>query len=123
MVFGKAGCDKCARLLQRLDKLLAQDAWKDFDRVYCDVETEEGMVHFCEAECINPHRLPALLVTRWNADTGEYEPVLNPQPGRKDPVCGNARLYQYLGLQTDYQNGRGVLTPAMMTAVLSEARA
>jgi hypothetical protein len=122
MVFGKTGCDKCGVLNQRVDKLLARDEWKEFEKLYCDVESEEGIVKFCEAECINPQRLPALLVTRQNSENGEYEPLSNPQPGSQDPVCKNARLYQYLGLQTDYQAG-GTLTPQMITTILTEARA
>jgi hypothetical protein len=122
MVFGKAGCDKCSVLNQRVDKLLGKDEWKDFEKLYCDVESEEGIVKFCEAECINPQRLPALVVTRQNSEGGEYEPVTNPQPGNKDAVCKNSRLFQYLGLQTDYQDG-GTLTPQMITTVLTEARA
>ena len=38
-VFGKAGCDKCRTLNQRLDKLLATEEWSQFDKQYCDVET------------------------------------------------------------------------------------
>lgn len=122
-VFGKAGCNKCAVLNQRLDKLLEKEAWSDFTKQYCDVETEDGMLLFCEAECINPQRIPALLVTRRNDTTGTYEPVDNPVPGGADPVCKKSRLYHFLGLQTDYSDeGRGVLTPKMITTVLSEAR-
>ncbi|MDI6774697.1 MAG: hypothetical protein QME60_04785 [Verrucomicrobiota bacterium] len=123
MVFGKTGCDKCGVLNQRVDKLLVKEEWKDFEKLYCDVESEEGIVRLCEAECVNPQRLPALLVTRQNAETGEHDPVARREPGKADPVCGKARLYQYLGLQTDYRDGGGVLTPQMISAVLSETRA
>jgi len=123
MVFGKTGCDKCGVLNQRIDKLLTKDEWKDFEKLYFDVESEEGIVKFCEAECINPQRLPAMLVARQASEAGEYEPVPNRDPGRKDPVCKNARLHQYVGLQTDYRDGGGILTPQMISTVLSEARA
>ena len=122
-VFGKQGCDKCRILNQRLDKLLAAEEWKDFEKHYCDVETEDGLVGFCEAECINPQRIPALLVTRANPATGEFEPIPSASPGAKDPICKSSRLYQFLGLQTDYsQTGDGTITPKMITTVLSEAR-
>ena len=124
MVFGKKGCDKCGVLNQRLDRLLIKEEWKDFEKFYCDVETEEGMVQFCEAECVNPQRIPALLVTRLNEKTGEYRPVPNPKPGEKDAVCRGSKLYPYLGLQTDYSDdGAGIITPKMIQAVLSQAQA
>jgi hypothetical protein len=123
-VFGKRGCDKCHVLNERLDKLLAREEWAAFEKRYLDVETEEGIIAFCEAECINPQRIPAVLVTRKDEDSGMYDPVPNPRPGQADDVCGPSRLYQYLGLQTDYSDrGRGVITPRMLTAVLKEATA
>ncbi len=122
-VFGKPGCDKCARLNRRLDKMLAKEEWQAFEKVYFDLHTEAGLVAFCEAECINPQRIPALLVTRWNADKDQYEPVPNPAPGAPDPLCGKSRLFQHLGLQTDYSAGGGVLAPKMLAAVLQQARA
>ena len=120
-VFGKRGCDKCGVLNQRLDKLLAKDEWQDFEKKNFDVETEEGIVTFCDAECMNPQRIPAMLVLSRNEETGEYDPVLNPAPGEKDAVCRNSRLYQYIGLQTDYtQSGGGTITPKMISSVLGE---
>lgn len=123
-VFGKQGCDKCRILNQRLDKLLADAQWQDFEKQYCDVETEDGLVEFCETECLNPQRIPAVLLTRLNKETSEYEPVSNPRPGEKYPTCKTSRLYQFLGLQTDYgPAGDGTLTPKMISMVLNEARA
>ena len=123
VVFGKTGCEKCHVLNQRLDKLLAKEEWKDFEKQSYDVESEEGIAKFCEAECINPQRIPAMLITRRNDETGEYEPVPNVSPGKEDSVCKKSRLYQYLGLQTDYRDGGGTLTPQMIQAVLNEAHA
>jgi hypothetical protein len=122
-VFGKSGCDKCGVLNERIDKLLAGDDWQDFEKGYADIETEAGIIGFSEAECLNPHRLPAMLLTRLNEATGEYEPVPCKEPGQKDAACGNSRLYQFVGLQTDYgDQGRGLITPKMITAVLREAK-
>ena len=123
LVFGKTGCDKCHVLNQRIDKILAKDEWKDFEKQNYDIESEDGIVRFCEAECINPQRIPAMVVARRAGDAEEYEPMPNPSPGKIDPVCGKSRLYQYLGLQTDYRDGGGTLTPNMIQMVLSEARA
>jgi len=122
-IFGKEGCAKCKTLNQRVDKLLEEKEWSDFEKEYCDVETVEGLVAFATAECINPQRIPALLVTRLQEETGRYLPVptLNPQP--RSAAFGKSKLYQYVGLQTDYSDeGKGTLTPKMISAVLQEAR-
>jgi len=120
-VFGKQGCDKCHTLNQRLDKLLSKEGYEAFEKLYCDVETIDGLVAFAEAECVNPSRIPALLVTAWNEQEGEYEPVPVKEPGAADPVCLRARLYQYLGLQTDYSDvGKGVISPKMIQSILAE---
>ncbi len=123
-VFGKEGCDKCHTLNQRLDKLLAKEDFADFGKLYCDVETIAGLVAFSEAECINPSRIPAMLVTRWDEAADEYVPVSTPEPGAQDAVCKKAKLYQYLGLQTDYsETGKGLITPKMIQSILAEATA
>ena len=123
-VFGKKGCDKCHTLNQRLDKLLSKKEYDHFEKLYCDVETIEGLVAFSEAECINPSRIPAMLVTRWDEEAEEFVPVETSTPGAADPVCKKARLYQYIGLQTDYSDkGKGVISPKMITTVLAEAMA
>ncbi len=121
-VFGKAGCDKCKTLNQRLDKLLAKPEWKVFDKQYCDVLTEEGLVPFCEAECINPQRIPAMLICQYDEGGGEYEPMANTEMGQPDKLCAASKLYHYLGLQTDYSaTGKGVLSPKMIASVLLQA--
>ncbi len=123
-LFGKSGCVKCKILRQRFDKLLVKDEWRDVELKYLDVETEEGIIHFCEAECINPQRIPAVLVKERNQETGEYLPVINKTPGKKDEISGNARLHQYVGLQTDYSDrGKGVISPKMVVSMLIEATA
>jgi len=123
-VFGKEGCDKCHTLNQRLDKLLAKEDYSAFGKLYCDVETIDGIVAFSEAECINPSRIPAMLVTEWDKETDEYIPVNTRQPGAKDSVCKKAKLYQYLGLQTDYSSdGKGLITPKMIQSILAEVTA
>ena len=121
-VFGKQGCDKCHTLNQRLDKLLGKEEYADFAKLYCDVESIDGLVAFSEAECINPSRIPAMLVSEWSET--EYVPVQTSEPGAKDTVCKKAKLYQYVGLQTDYSDsGKGVISPKMIESVLAEARA
>lgn len=121
VVFGKVGCDKCKILQKRVDDLLAKPEWADFEKAYFDVETVDGLVEFCKAECLNPQRLPAMVVRRVGeagAAAIPVEPTAVP-----DPVLGQTRLYHILGLQTDYSDeGRGVVSPRMITAVLETAR-
>ncbi len=121
-VFGKQGCDKCHTLNQRIDKLLAKDEYADFEKLYCDVETIDGIVAFSEAECINPSRIPAMLLTEWDVGTDDFVPVCTKEPGAEDLVCMKSKLYQYVGLQTDYSGvGKGIISPKMIQSVLAEA--
>ena len=122
VIFGKVGCEKCKVLNKRVDALLRKPEGEDFEKVYCDVETVDGLVVFCRSECVNPQRIPALMVTRRDPATGSYDPVPNPRPGAEDAVCGQSRLYTHLGLQTDYSDkGRGLITPKMIASVVREA--
>lgn len=121
-VFGKQGCDKCHTLNQRLDKLLAKEDYSAFGKFYHDIETIDGLVAFAEAECINPARIPAMLVTEWDEAASEFVAISTRQPGAKDSICKKAKLYQYLGLQTDYSDtGKGLITPKMIQSILAEA--
>ncbi len=119
VVFGKAGCDKCAVLRKRVETLLGEPGWQDFEMAYLSVETEEGLAAFCRAECINPNRMPALLVMEPANVPGGWRPLARAAP---DP-SGGARLYAVVGLQTDYSEaGRGVLSPRAIRAELEEAQ-
>ena len=63
-------------------------------------------------------------LVRWDAEADEFVPVGTKQPGAKDSVCKKAKLYQYVGLQTDYSNvGKGIISPKMIQSVLAEAQA
>lgn len=120
-VFGKEGCDKCHTLNQRIEKLLIKKEYADFEKLYCDVETIDGLVAFAEAGCINPSRIPAALITVWNDLLGSYVPLSNKEPGEADPVLKKSKLYQFLGLQTDYSDvGKGVISPKMIKKILDE---
>lgn len=124
MVFGKAGCDKCAVLEKRIDGLLEKSEWSDFEKLKLDAESEDGLVEFCQCECVNPQRIPAFVVRRWNPLNHRYEPVRNAEPSAQDEVCGSSKLYTFLGIQTDYtESGKGIISPKMITSVLEEARA
>ncbi|NLG13376.1 MAG: hypothetical protein GX561_04125 [Lentisphaerae bacterium] len=112
-VFGKEGCAKCTMLNRRLDDLLSKEPYKGkFVKQYDDLRSEDGLRNFCLAQCVNPNRIPAMVVA--NLD-GSY--IENPNPGAADEICGNSRLYQYLGIQTDY-TGKGIITPEMIRSIL-----
>ena len=116
LVFGKTGCEKCKVLNKRLDDLLGKPEWADFEKQYCDVETEDGLVAFCRAECVNPNRIPALVVARVHPENGGHEYLPNPEPGTEKGL-----LYSVLGIQTDY-SGSGVIPPKLIASVLAKAR-
>jgi thiol-disulfide isomerase/thioredoxin len=121
-VFGKKTCAKCAMLNKRLDELLTKDAYKGrFVKVYNDLETEDGLVNFCLAQCLNPNRVPGMVIARVD-DEGKSEYIPNPDPDGVDPVCKRSKLYTCLGIQTDYSaEGKGIITPQMIQSVLDEA--
>jgi hypothetical protein len=122
LVFGKTDCDKCKVLIRRLDTVLEDAQWADFERVYRDVETPDGMVDFCKTGCVNPQRIPAMVVQRHDPATDHYTYV--PAGAEPDLATEKSRLYPCLGLQTDYSDsGRGVISPRMITEVLEAARA
>jgi hypothetical protein len=122
-VFGKPGCDKCALLNERIDKLLAQEDWRDFGKTYFSLDTEEGLVAFSQTECINPQRVPAFLVAERRDESDTFRPVCRKEPEDKSAAGARSRLRPYLGLQTDYgPEGKGVISPRMIAEVLTEAR-
>lgn len=122
-VFGKAGCAKCKILNQRVDALLTEPKYAAFKKASADVLTDEGLFKFCRAECLNPSRVPAMVISKQGAD-GKPQYLRNPNPDAEDAVCKKSKLYTYLGLQTDYsEEGKGVISPDMLRAILDEALA
>jgi hypothetical protein len=121
IVFGKEGCPKCHVLNQRIDKLLKKDSYQDFEKEYVDILTEDGLIEFCSAECINPQRIPAMAVKIFDPKQKYYRYIANPLPGTNDAVCGNSRLYTLLGVQTDYTSS-GIITADMIKHILEGAR-
>jgi hypothetical protein len=64
-----------------------------------------------------------MLVMRRQEETGHYVPVQTCEPKPRCEICGKSKLYQYVGLQTDYSDeGKGIISPKMITAVLEEVR-
>ena len=121
-VFGKPGCAKCAMLNRRLDKMLAEDPrYARFHKEYHNVLSEEGLVEFCKSECLNPSRIPAMVISCADSE-GKSHYLVNPDPDVFDSVCRHSKLYQFLGVQTDYsEEGKGIISPEMIKSILDEA--
>ena len=121
-VFGKPGCAKCAMLNRRLDKMLAEDPrYARFHKEYHNVLSEEGLVEFCKSECLNPSRIPAMVISCADSE-GKSHYLFNPDPDAFDSVCRHSKLYQFLGVQTDYsEEGKGIISPEMIKSILDEA--
>ena len=123
-VFGKEGCSKCAALKRRLERLLAKPEYSMIRMEYHDVMTLDGIVDFCKAECLNPNRIPALLMESdgkyvkipecvWN----ELDKTDNLKNGRFDPGV----TYPYVGVQTNYDS-TGVIQESLVRDLLDIAK-
>lgn len=122
-VFGKPGCAKCKILNERIDKLLTDPKYSCFEKQYNNLMTEEGLMKFCLAQCINPNRVPGMLISALDQDGKEFF-LENVNPDEEDAVCGKSKLYQFLGIQTDYSEvGKGIIKPEMITKILDDAKA
>lgn len=116
-LFGKEGCTKCAAMKRRLTALLERPEFAAFRIEYHDVMTLPGIVEFCKAGCLNPNRIPAVLVS---GEDGKY------LPGRirrrtDEGVFAESVTFPFAGIQTDYDHGGGVVSPAALEDVLRQA--
>jgi hypothetical protein len=120
-VIGHTGCKKCEMLNRRLDALLEKEPYKSsFAKVYHDTEDprwmkekELALMFFCKCQCINPNRIPALIITD---ERGEFL-------SRDGKPKNSNQLYQFIGIQTDYTDGGGILPPEIIKETLDEAMA
>jgi hypothetical protein len=122
LVFGKEGCDKCKTLNGRLDRILAEPAYADFEKHYCDIFTVDGLVALCEAEVLNPQRLPSFQVLRMDSEANEYRRIPQRASEGGEPATSGSPVPTYVGIETDY-SGTGVIPPEVIRTVLDEARA
>ena len=123
-VFGKEGCTKCAALKRRLERLLGKPEYSMITMKYHDVMTLDGIVDFCKAECLNPNRIPALLLE----NDGKYVeiPECVWDELDKDAELKNSRFdpgvtYPYVGVQTNYDD-TGVIPEDVIKNVLDTAK-
>ena len=116
-MFGKEGCEKCEVLKKRLNKILQEKLYEEFEFVYCDLGTVEGLVRFCCCEVLNPQRIPSFIVYHKQTDQQEADP----SPVRcKRKVYAEEEIETFLALETDYK-ASGVITPKMIGDVLDQA--
>ena len=117
-VFGKEGCSKCAALKRRVEQLTGTAEYAGVKMVYHDVMTLDGIVEFCKADCLNPNRIPALLMSD---DEGNYCRSGRRLSSTKAEDFADSVTYQWVGVQTDYDHGGGVITPVMVRDVFEKA--
>ena len=124
-VFGKEGCTKCAAMKRRVLKLMEKPEFAKCRMEYHDVLTEDGLVAFCKAMCLNPNRIPALLVSD---DDGRY--VVRRGTWLDTPDAMRPERYKFatgatyplLGVQTDYDEGGGLVRPETIERLMSEGQ-
>jgi len=120
-IFGNADNGKYKMLNRHVDKLLQKPEYVGIEKQFNDMETEPAVVKFCKVSCMNPSNLPALLMSVVD-ETGNEFFMPNPEPDKKDDVCKTQKLYQYLGLQTDYTGEtKGVISGAMIESIFKIA--
>ena len=118
-VFGKQGCDKCRLLKNRLDKILAGKIYADFEMIYYDLGTVEGLVRFCQCEMLSPQRLPSFMVFEKEDRPGTTAlRQLTCREEMSDPVDKDLDIF--MGLETDYTS-TGTLKPKMILRILDAA--
>ena len=105
-VIGHTGCPKCTLLNRRLDAILQEEPYPRGMS-----HKEAALVFYCQAQCVNPNRIPALIISD---DNGEF---LN----RSEKPTSSIQLYQFIGIQTDYNDGGGILPPETIKKTLDEA--
>ena len=120
-VFGKPGCDKCTVLNRRLDKIITEEKFKGFSKVYQNVESVDGLVEFTKTECMNPSRIPGFIIQKWDEAENSWKYI--PQTSA-DKESSKILLYSIVGIQTDYSGeGKGLLSPKQIKKVLESALA
>ena len=118
-VFGKQGCDKCRLLKNRLEKILAEKTYADFEMIYYDLGTVEGLVRFCQCEMLNPQRIPSFMVFEKEDRPGTTAlRQLSCRVEMSDLVDEDLDIF--MGLETDYTS-TGTLKPVMIRRILDSA--
>lgn len=124
-VFGKEGCTKCAAMKRRVAQRLEKPEFAHCRMEYHDVLTEEGLLVFCKAMCLNPNRIPALLISDDNGKYIRRKGTWSDKPDSVHPErykFAMGATYPYLGIQTDYDEGGGLVRPEAIERLMEEGQ-
>jgi hypothetical protein len=116
-VFGQSNCDKCRAMNHKIDELLKKDEYKDFEKQYVDVMSDDGLVTFCDLECLSPQKIPSFVVMELQGK--EWTPIKRQDENVTDEICGNLLTYQHVGIQTDYSQNNGKITSKMIEHIFN----
>lgn len=120
VIYGKNGCEKCARLKNEVSMILEEDnGLNDFDMDYQNLSTVEGMQAYALSETVNGQRLPALQIMKYSAEKKSYIKI--PFPGSGKGADTRPFLY-YLQLETDYSSDNASITPDKVRELMSVAQ-
>jgi len=124
VIYGKNGCDRCARLLHDVKSILdSSELSEEFALDYRNLSTVEGMMAYALSETVNGQRLPALQVMKYDSGNGSYLKI----PDTRPAVSGNGEgeFFEpvYLQIQTDYSSTGVALSGDDVMELLEIARA
>ena len=108
VIYGKNGCDRCARLLHDVKSVLGESGLGDeFDLDYQNLSTVDGMIAYAVSETVNGQRLPALQIMKYEGVSGSYVKILDTRSGVS--FSGGGEFFEpvYLQIQTDYSSAGG----------------
>lgn len=117
-IFGKPDCPKCSSLKRRLAKVLEKEEYSNFAWAYHCLGSEEGLVRFCQMECLSPNQIPAFIVSSWDEEIQRWVPIPN-MHDEQVRIENPSIPYVYMGLMTDY-SASGVITQKQIESVLND---
>ena len=120
VIYGKDGCEKCARLKKEVSLLLEEDnSMNDFDMDYQNLSTIEGMQAYALAETVNGQRIPALQIMKYSEEKESYVKI--PYPGNGKDSDDKPFMY-YLQLETDYSSDNASISTDKIEELMSMAQ-
>ncbi len=123
VIYGKQGCDMCARLKEEVRHMLDQeDLEGEFELDYQDLSTVEGMMAYAGSETVNGQRIPALQVMKYDSSKNAYVKIRDSRPEAYNEETGELHVPVYLQLQTNYGSSRPAIKGADVRELLSLAR-
>ena len=123
VIYGKQGCDMCARLRDQVSLMLDEENLEgEFDLDYQDLSTTEGMMAYARSETVNGQRIPALQVMKYDNSRNAYIKIRDSRPETYNEETGQLYVPVYLQLQTDYSSSSPAIEKAEVRELLSLAR-